>query len=117
MLSDNARMTWLHIRLLLGMLPRIPKLLYRNLTRNRQQHWAHIGERGSLLGLRFIGFIDRVIGRHISSCILYPVTAYFFLTHPQRAACFAAIPVCGRRTIRRIGNSFMHFMQFSDLDT
>jgi len=112
MLSDNVRMAWLHIRLLLGMLPRIPKLLYRNLTRNRQRHWAHIGERGSLLGLRFIGFIDRVIGRHISLVILYPVTAYFFLTHPRaRHASLQFLSAAGAQS--SLGNSFRHFMQFS----
>jgi len=112
MLSDNVRMAWLHIRLLLGMLPRIPKLLYRNLTRNRHQSWAHIGERGSLLGLRFIGFIDRVAGRYISCAILYPVGAYFFLTHPRaRRASRQFLVAAG--TSSSLRNIYLHFMQFS----
>ncbi|HVC37869.1 MAG TPA: glycosyltransferase [Gammaproteobacteria bacterium] len=112
MLADNARMTWLHIRLLLGMFPRIPKLVYRNLTRNRHKNWAHIGERGSLSGLRFIGFIDRVAGRHIGLAILYPVTAYFFLTHPRaRRASRQFLAAAGAQP--SLSNSFRHFMQFS----
>ncbi|MGB9429024.1 MAG: glycosyltransferase [Gammaproteobacteria bacterium] len=112
MLADNARMAWLHLRLFLGMLPRIPKLLYRNLMRNRRQHWAHIGERGSLLGLRIIGFMDRVLGRLISHAILYPVTAYFFITHPRaRRASRQFLLAAGARA--SLGNSFRHFMQFS----
>ncbi|MGH8372908.1 MAG: glycosyltransferase family 2 protein [Gammaproteobacteria bacterium] len=112
MLRDNARMTWLHIRLFLGMLPRIPKLLYRNLTRNRSRHWANIGERGSLAGLRFIGFMDRVVGRYISHAILYPVTLYFFVTHPRaRRASRQFLAAVGMAPSLR--NSFRHFMSFS----
>ncbi|HEX6550922.1 MAG TPA: glycosyltransferase, partial [Gammaproteobacteria bacterium] len=112
MLRDNARMTWLHIRLFLGMLPRIPKLLYRNFSRNRSQHWANIGERGSLAGLRFIGFMDRVVGRYISHAILYPVTLYFFVTHPRaRRASREFLAAVGMAPTLR--NSFRHFMNFS----
>ncbi len=112
MISDNARMTWLHVRLFLGMLPRIPKLIYRNLTRNRRQHWAQIDERGSLNGLRFIGFIDRVFGRYMSLAILFPVNAYFFLTHPQaRRASRQFLIAAGRSRKMRV--SFTHFTQFS----
>lgn len=110
MLADNARMISLHVRLFLGMLPRIPKLLRRNATRER--HWARIRERGSLAGLRSIGFVDRVLGRRASLAIVYPVTAYFFLTHPCArrasrrflAAVGAPVSLCAR---------FRHFMQFS----
>ena len=112
MLRDNARMTWLHIRLFLGMLPRSPKLIYRNLTRNRSRHWANIGERGSLTGLRFIGFIDRIVGRYLSHAILFPVTLYFFVTHPRARR-------ASRQFLATVGipptlhNSFRHFMNFS----
>jgi predicted LPLAT superfamily acyltransferase len=112
MLGDNARMVWLHMRLLPGTLPRIPKLVCRNLTRKRHQHWADIGERGSLLGLRFIGFMDRFAGRYISLAILYPVTAYFFLTHPRaRRASRQFLAAAGAR--HSPGGCFKHFMQFS----
>ncbi|HEX7341996.1 MAG TPA: glycosyltransferase family 2 protein [Rhodanobacteraceae bacterium] len=35
MVADNARMTWLHLRLFAGMLPRAPGLLRRTLARRR----------------------------------------------------------------------------------
>lgn len=112
MLRDNMRMTWLHIRLFLGMLPRIPKLLHRNFSRNRSRHWANIGERGSLAGLRFIGFVDRIVGRYISHAILYPVTLYFFVTHPRaRRASREFLAAAGVAPTLR--NSFRHFMNFS----
>jgi predicted LPLAT superfamily acyltransferase len=112
MFADNELMVWLHIRLLLGMLPRIPMLLHRNLVRNRRQHWTHIGERGTLLGLRFIGFTDRILGRYVSHAILYPVTGYFFLTHPRaRHASRQFLAAAGMRP--SLSNGFRHFMQFS----
>ena len=112
MLRDNARMTWLHIRLFLGMLPRSPKLIYRNLTRNRSRHWANIGERGSLTGLRFIGFIDRIVGRYLSHLILFPVTLYFFVTHPRaRRASQQFLATVGSDASLR--GSFRQFMSFS----
>ena len=112
MFADNGRMAWLHLRLFFGMLLRIPRLLYRNLTRKHRQHWAHIGERGSLLGLRFIGFCDRMLGRGVGHAILYPVTAYFFLTHPRaRRASREFLAAAGLRPTLAL--SFSHFMQFS----
>ncbi|HET7922450.1 MAG TPA: glycosyltransferase, partial [Gammaproteobacteria bacterium] len=112
MFRDNARMTWLHIRLFLGMLPRSPKLVYRNIMRRRYRHWANIGERGSLFGLRLIGFVDRVVGRYISRAILYPVTLYFFVTHPRaRRASREFLVAAG--VAPTFGNRFRHFMQFS----
>ncbi|MBU6420836.1 MAG: glycosyltransferase family 2 protein [Gammaproteobacteria bacterium] len=112
MLRDNLRMAWLHLRLFLGMLPRAPGLLRRNRARRRARHWARIGERGSLGGLRFLGNLDRVLGRRLTLAVLYPVTAYFLATHARArrasrefltAAGAAASPV----------RSFRHFLNFA----
>ena len=110
MLRDNARMTWLHLRLGLGMLPRAPGLIRRRSARAR--HWARIGERGSLSGLRFLGACDRMLGRTLTRLMLYPVTGYFFLTHPQaRRASRGFLAAAGQRPT--LARSFSHFMQFS----
>ena len=110
MLRDNGRMAWLHLRLFLGMLPRAPGLLARN--GRRQRHWAKIAERGSVLGLRALGFCDRVLGRPLTRLMLYPVTAYFFLTHPlARRASRRFLAAAGQSPTLRM--SFKHFMQFS----
>ena len=112
MLRDNARMTGLHLRLFFGMLPRIPALLRRNRRRRCERHWAHIGERGSLRGLRFLGFLDRTFGRPLATVVLYPVTAYFFVTHPRaRRASREFLRTVGVPGSRR--QSFRHFMNFS----
>ena len=112
MLRDNLRMAWLHLRLNLGMLPRLPLLLSRNFHRHRQHHWAHIGERGTLTGLRFIGAMDRLFPRFVGHAVLYPVTAYFFLTHPQaRRASRQFLAAAGQPATFR--QSFRHFFSFS----
>lgn len=112
MLRDNLRMAWLHLRLNLGMLPRLPLLIARNLHRHRQQHWAHIGERGTLTGLRFIGALDRIFPRWVGHLVLYPVTLYFFLTHPRaRLASRQFLTAVGQPATS--GQSFRHFFSFS----
>lgn len=112
MLRDNLRMAWLHLRLNLGMLPRAPLLLLRPLRRHRRMHWAHIGERGTLTGLRFIGAMDRLFPRWVGHAVLYPVTLYFFLTHPKaRHASRQFLRAAGQPATRR--QSFRHFFSFS----
>ncbi|HEY4127603.1 MAG TPA: glycosyltransferase [Gammaproteobacteria bacterium] len=112
MLRDNLRMLSLHLRLELQMLPRIPMLIARNLRRHRQQHWAHIGERGTLTGLRLIGAMDRLFPRWIGHLVLYPVTLYFFLSHPQaRQASRRFLTAAGAHAT--LGMSFRHFFSFS----
>jgi predicted LPLAT superfamily acyltransferase len=112
MLRDNLRMIWLHLRLIAGMLPRLPWLLERSLHRHRQQHWAHIGERGTLTGLRFIGALDRLFPRWVGYLVLYPVTAYFFLFHPRaRQASLRFLAAAGAPAT--LGMSFRHFFSFS----
>ena len=112
MMKDNARMAWLHLRLGFGMLPRAPGLLQWKPAQERAQHWARIGERGSLRGLRFLGWLDRLLGRRLMHLVLYPVTLYFFLTHPRaRRASREFLAAAG--VAPTLANRFRHFMQFS----
>ena len=112
MVADNGRMAWLHLRLFCGMLLRAPGLIHRSFGRGAARHWARIGERGSLGGLRFLGLCDRVLGRPLTHLMLYPVTAYFFLTHPRaRRASRRFLASAG--TAPTLSNSFRNFMHFS----
>jgi len=45
-------------------------------------NWAGIAERGSVLGIQFIGACLRVLGERCARVLLYPVVAYFLLTSP-----------------------------------
>jgi len=112
MVKDNLRMIWLHLRLDAGMLLRAPSLIRRNLARRRQLHWAHIGERGTLTGLRVIGALDRTLPRWVGHVVLYPVTLYFFLTHARaRRASRQFLAAAGQVATLRL--SFRHFFSFS----
>lgn len=44
--------------------------------------WSAIAERGSVLGIRFIGACFRLLGERCARLLLYPVVAYFVLTSP-----------------------------------
>lgn len=44
-------------------------------------HWAHIGERGMLIGMRFLYGIHRFFGRWPFRLLLWPVMLYYFLAH------------------------------------
>jgi predicted LPLAT superfamily acyltransferase len=100
MFRDNVRLTWLHTRLFLGMLLRLPRLLAPRLRREpavdqgppaeQGKHWYEKRERGSTLGMRITIWCYRRLGRPIARLLLYPIVAYFFLT--DRA---------GRRASRR----------------
>jgi predicted LPLAT superfamily acyltransferase len=112
MVRDNARMTWLHMRLFAGMLRRAPELARRRRTDGTRRHWTRIGERGSLAGLRLVGAIDRVLGRRAALAIVYPVVAWFFLTQPRaRRASSRFLSAAGANPSRF--NQFRHLMSFA----
>ncbi len=72
---DNVRISWMHTRLVCGMLPRLPRLL----ARRRQRHWAQTGELKGLLGMRIMLAIYRGLGRGVFQALLYPVVAVYWL--------------------------------------
>ncbi len=93
MLRDNARMTWLHLRLLAGAVVRAPAHPKRDRSPRRALHWANIAERGSMAGLRFVGWVDRFLGRRVCWVMLAPVGAYY--------------TVFASRTARRAAQEFL----------
>ena len=81
-LKDNVRISRTHTQLVIGMIPRSPVLLVRNIKRwsVRDKHWSLMEERGTLLGLKTVSWIYRLLGRRTALILLWPVTAYFFVT-------------------------------------
>jgi predicted LPLAT superfamily acyltransferase len=73
-IADTARLTKLHTRLVLGMLLRLPMLVTRRVGAG---HWAELGERGGVLGMRLLFAVYRLFGRRAFTLLLYPVAAYF----------------------------------------
>jgi predicted LPLAT superfamily acyltransferase len=96
MLQDNALITWMHIRLVFGMIQRAPSLVRSRRTSQTQQekclaevggresgpdeHWALAKERGVYLGLYTVLIAYRLFGRFFFSLLLYPIIAYFLLS-------------------------------------
>ncbi|MEQ5776985.1 glycosyltransferase family 2 protein [Thalassospira sp. NFXS8] len=100
--DDNVLITLMHIRLVLGMLARLPDFVLQggkwqpDATRNnpnsraatasnkrhnnRSQHWADIDERGMYWGMRFLGWVYKTGGRYLCLGAMFPVIVYFFLT-------------------------------------
>lgn len=127
LLRDNVRISWMHTRLVFGMLWRLPSLLWRKVTSGRMQcapgarraHWAALAERGSLLGLLSVFACYRLLGRRAARLLLYPVVGYFFLT--GRKARTASLDYLGRIAKIRASDcrpgwaqSFRHMLAFGE---
>ncbi|ADO46541.1 glycosyltransferase family 2 protein [[Enterobacter] lignolyticus] len=114
-LKDNLRISWMHTRLFLGMLPRIPSLL----ARRRHAHWARQQELKGLWGMRLMLWVWRVLGRKAFSCLLWPVTAVYWLTAAAQRQASRQWLARVRRTLAARGeplparlNSVHHFLRF-----
>ena len=87
---DNARISWMHTRLVTGMVVRAPMLLWRRLTSHPESvsgNWAQLAERGSAWGVLLVAWAYRHLGRGFARLVLTPAVAWFFITgHDARAA-------------------------------
>ena len=82
MLRDNLRVTRMHTVLVLGMLLRLPWLLWQKVAgrSDPEAHWSQLAERGGAWGLRLLYGIYSLLGARVTRWALVPVVAYFFLT-------------------------------------
>jgi predicted LPLAT superfamily acyltransferase len=83
LVSDNARIAWMHVCLLAGLLPRVPTLLRRHTSDWREKHWAELPERGTQLGIHMLDLVYRLLGRRVCHALLVPVVGYFMITNPR----------------------------------
>lgn len=79
MFRDNVRISWMHIRLILGMVPRAPKLIWRHFRKD-ETHWSEQGERGSMFMLRLSFWLYKLFGRWIGGVIVWVVATYCYAT-------------------------------------
>jgi predicted LPLAT superfamily acyltransferase len=79
LVKDNLILAKMHVRLVLGMLLRVPQLLLRRHEVRKQQHWERIAERGSVTGLKLMFWTYRLFGKGVFLLILHPVVLYFAL--------------------------------------
>ncbi|MEH6566677.1 MAG: hypothetical protein V7756_15215 [Halopseudomonas sp.] len=83
------------------------------------QHWAQMGERGTLLGMQLLVWINRHLGRWPFQLVLWPVMLWFFLGHgtARRASCAywrRLQPALAGQPLRLYWRSFRHFMSFGN---
>ena len=97
--ADNALITKLHTKLVLGMLVRLPMLVTRRV--GAALHWATLSERGGVAGMRFLFAVYRLFGRAAFTLLLYPVAAYFCVAAGSRAPRVARLSRCSARAARR----------------
>ncbi|MDG3087534.1 glycosyltransferase [Vibrio hannami] len=84
-LKDNLTISKMHTKLFFGMLPRIPKLLWRKLSTHKtqkteQKHWSTMAEKGSVLGIKTLLFLYSVLGRTVFNLVLKLVMSYYYMT-------------------------------------
>jgi predicted LPLAT superfamily acyltransferase len=121
---DNVLLSLLQTRLFLGMLRRLPRLVFRRraklrLPDTKPARWAAMKERGAYRGMRILAVIYRVLGRHICLAAMFPVVLYFFVTgREQRLASRDYLEHLRRSG--RLANpptrwlSFRHFLSFGE---
>ncbi|WP_202024455.1 glycosyltransferase family 2 protein [Klebsiella quasipneumoniae] len=114
---DNCRISLMHTRLFLGMLPRIPSLLFRRAS----PHWARQQEVKGLWGMRLMLLVWRLLGRKAFSLLLYPVVGVYWLTAStaRRASRNWLARVRDQLAVRQLPvparlNSYRHFLRFGE---
>ncbi|MGR5409068.1 glycosyltransferase family 2 protein [Vibrio alfacsensis] len=109
--KDNLRISWLHTRLITGMLPRIPQLLLRNLSRH--VHWSKRKENGTVLGMKLLFTLYRLLGRGAFNLLLHPVIAYYYLAdHKSRRASKQFQLAIAERSESKVHSSYRHLYHF-----
>lgn len=125
---DNLRISKMHTRLVLAMIPRIPLLLWRKLlpTSGPGQglHWSEMRESGAYIGMATCVICYRLLGRRVLYALLYPIIGYFFLSNRRARAASAAFLRRAHEHAIRTGlvagsdqppgrsRQFRHFMNF-----
>jgi predicted LPLAT superfamily acyltransferase/glycosyltransferase involved in cell wall biosynthesis len=86
LLRDNWLISWMHTRLVLSMILRLPAIL-RNRPPNLQtkpapKHWSAVAERGAHWGLQALKLAYMLLRRSGCLALMGPVVAYFYATDP-----------------------------------
>jgi predicted LPLAT superfamily acyltransferase len=117
-LNDNLRISWMHTRLVCGMLMGLPRGLLR---RGTEKHWARTEERRGLAGMRFMLWVWQRFGRRAFGWLLRPVAGVYWLTggNQRRASRLWLSRVETRAaqlgvTLPAGLNSYRHFLRFGD---
>ncbi|WP_413111563.1 glycosyltransferase family 2 protein [Thaumasiovibrio sp. DFM-14] len=109
--KDNIRISWLHTRLICGMLPRMPKLLARKFTRS--VHWSRRAEKGSVFGIKLLLSIYKRLGRRAFEWLLhFPICYYYLTASDARRASKGYLQAIEATTGHSHLSSYQHIYQF-----
>ena len=122
LLRDNWLVSWMHTRLVLTMILRLPSILRNRPPTLRAgeppaNHWSAVAERGAYWGLKSLKVAYVLLGRAGCLALMGPVVAYFYATDPAgRRHSLAYLA----RVHARNGNApptwrtgFQHYMSFA----
>jgi len=118
MFKDNLLISRMHARLFFGMLPRLPRLLYKKFATNSSaQHWSRQKEKGTYLGLKFLFLVYRIFGRRVFTLFLHPVVFFFYLfsadkRHASRKYLLRINLAKGDQSPVRWYHVYAHFVSF-----
>lgn len=133
---DNCRISLMHTRLVFTLLWRLLRGRWRSTgggfhdragarlndgpaaNTRMARHWAWIGERGTLWGLRFCLASYRLLGRGGCRAVLMPIVLYFYLTgRAQRTASHhflsRAFRLKGQARQPSFAEGYRHFLAFA----
>lgn len=118
LLADNLRITWMHTRLVLTALVRLPAILRHRPPRlETSTHWAQLRERGAFWGLRFVAAAYRLLGRRGCLAVMMPIVLYFYVTgrEQRQASHDFLVRAFAAGSPRRITgwHGYRHFMDFA----
>lgn len=117
--ADNIRISKMHTRLFLGMLKRLPWLIWR--PRSQHTHWSKIPELGASCGINAMLWVYRYLGRWVFKLLLAPVIGYFFISagmaRRESQKFLQKVYACGSTHPRMatpptLCSSFYHFLEF-----
>lgn len=115
MWRDNYQISCTHTRLIFGMLIRIPKIIKQKCqqkqTLKQEPHWSKIKELGSLLGLKLMLMLYKILGKRLMYFLLYLPVTYFYLTATRARE--ASQEYLAKIDKTQDQSSFNHFLTFA----
>jgi predicted LPLAT superfamily acyltransferase len=114
LLRDNARISWMHTRLVVLAILRLLLWPLRTPRRARPRTWLSTAETGSVFGIRFLVLLCTLFGRAVARAALRPVVLYYLLLHAgaRNSSRQYLQRILGRATWPMI---YRHFLNFAEV--
>ena len=115
MIKDNLLISWMHTRLVFGMIPRVPKIIIQKFKKNKpkaeEPHWSKMAESGTMFGLKFMLLVYKILGKRLAYLMLYPLISYYYLTRFRARR--ASKQYLAKIDNNKYKSNFKHLMTFA----